>query len=226
MRRMRSFVKIRRRTDLGKTFEELETDVKTEVDDIATTETSARWKSFNFVPEDDKVIISSSVYSKPIIEDLKNYPLGMKHRHLNRYVYLDFTGELIDTFQHAIDVAGVLADRLTELSGLVYIVELKDKVNRESTKTVLPSIFSSSRYVSEVEDVVVSSDVVYGAANMPTEWNDISPECVETAAPGVSAPADSGSTGTSGGTSGSGTSGGTGTGTGGSDNFNDDGAIF
>ena len=184
MRRMRSFIGIHS----GVTSATLKSSSKTEIDTVAADNSVARWKSFNVLVEENKMVVASSDYEEAIEEDLSNFPLNRKHMHLVRYIYVDFTGELIDTFSNAIEVAGALADKLTAESGYFYIAILKDATKQNSTKTVLPSIFASSNYVRDVEDVVVAIDAVAGLALMPAEWAAITPECVENAAPSVGVP--------------------------------------
>jgi len=130
----------------------------------------AKFDSFDILPEAGKIIITKSDSSKVIVDDIKNYPLGRSQAHLVKEIAIAFENDgTITNMSAAVDIATALANRLTEASGKIVIVVVKDEAFHSSTKTVLPTIFQTSNYVANVEHVVVGNATA-GEAMMPAEY--------------------------------------------------------
>ena len=124
--------------------------------DSQTVEPGQSGKTFSINPLIGKVVITRSDNDDVVIEDIANYPLGRSHREIVKEYELEWnSSSSLASFADAINVAAAKADKILSDTGMVYVITVRDKVNLTSTKTVIPSVFSGSTYVANVEHVIV-----------------------------------------------------------------------
>ena len=137
------------------------------------TKSTAKFDTFDILPDAGKVIISRSSSDDVIVEDLKNYPLGRQHRHLIYDITIHFVNDgTIANMSAAVDIATAVANNLTEKTGKIVVVTVIDDAFHSSTKTVLPSVFAQSTYIQHVEHVV-TGNAENGALLMPEEYKTL-----------------------------------------------------
>ena len=142
-------------------FSELSVDdylvqVKTITDGLI--ETDVKTKLVKFLPASDKVVISSTLNDVVFVENMSNYPLGREHEGLlRRETFIFSKTSTYNNMQELIDVAAFYANSMMALTGKIYVIKVYDTKFYSRTKTVIPNIFSTSRYLIRIPDVVLGN---------------------------------------------------------------------